>query len=530
MSRSALLLANPGGPARWLGAVVAVLLLATLPAAPVAAQPSSTEEERAAALVRPAVVYLEVEWEGWVRDQRDGQLWDTESVYFVNRCTGFVVSDAGSIVTAGHCVDPGLEGVAPVFYQTIAERLVNAGLIAEEEFSDAVTVIGENSVIEGVTAGDPAIREVYVQRGVAVSGLTTGEAFPARVVDLSPLSDGDVALLKVDQTELAAVEIASPGEVPVGTPILAMGYPGSADDISDATLEPSSKDGQISNLRTEGGVPFYETSAAMTGGMSGGPVVNLDGQVIGLVSSGPAGESQAFNFAAASSLITEMLARNGVTNQLSGLDQEYREGLDAYFDGRYSEAIEKFDVVLSQVPAHQQAQEYRQLAVQRQQTEGDRDRGGSGWLVAVAAAGLGLVVLAGVVALVVLLVARSRRPRPAGPGHGPLGGGGGPPPPSPAPYPPPSGQPAAGPGSPAPGPGSPGDGQQPAPAPAPVPVPGRDPVAGPEVAETTPMAAGASTTATSTEPAGTAPKFCSHCGAAATADGRFCGSCGSPIP
>jgi serine protease Do len=404
------------------GAVAAAILMVlalgftTIGAPAAAAQPASTPEERAAAITRPAVVYLEIEWEGWVRDKRDGQLWDNESVYFVNRCTGFVVNEAGFIVTAGHCVDPGIEGAAPIFYEEIVRRYVEAGVIDESQSEAALSEISENSEVEGLAAGDPPTRNVYVQRGVAVSGLTTGEAFPARVMDVTPVSGGDTALLKVDQDSMPAIALAE-GEVPVGTEILAIGYPGSADDISDQTLEPSSKDGTISNLRTDNGIPVYETSAAMTGGMSGGPVVNMEGEGIGLVSRGPAEEPQAFNFAAPSSLILEMLARNGVTNQLSDIDTQYREGLDNYYDGQYSDAIENFDAVLAQSPAHQQAQEFRQQAVELRQTEGDQgsdDGGMSGWWIAAIVAGalILLVIAAVLVALFLMMRARRRRATP----------------------------------------------------------------------------------------------------------------------
>jgi S1-C subfamily serine protease len=530
-------------PRRRLGRAVAALLLATLPAlavatavaAPAAAQPSFTEEERAAAIVRPGVVYIETEWEGWVRDKRDGLLWDSDSVYFVNRCTGFVTSEDGYIVTAGHCVDPGMEGAAPLFYETIAQRLVDAGVIEPEQYADAVTVISENSEIEGLAAGDPVIRNVYVQRGVAVSGLTTGEAFPARVIDVSAVSNGDVAVLKVDESDLPAVEMAPEGDLSVGTSILAVGYPGSADDISDSTLEPSNTEGKISNLRTEAGVPFYETNAAMTGGMSGGPVVNMDGQVIGLVSHGPAGESQGFNFIAASSLITEMLSRNGVTYALSDLDVQYREALEHYYAGRYGDAIETFDAVLARVPAHQQAQELRQLAVERQATEGDAaddDSGLSGSVIAIAAAGLGLIVVAGVLVTVLLVMrGRKRRTAPAV-GYGAAGGNGASAPMGGWVTPPPGPAPSAAAAPPAPPPLAP-----PAAAAPPTPLAPPAPPAPPANAQPAPAGGyHATATAPMQDPVPVAPApaasetgQCRTCGAAIAPNGRFCTNCGTPV-
>jgi serine protease Do len=350
-----------------LGRLALVALLASgtvlIPATGASANPTFTPEEKAAAIVRPAVLYIEVQWEGWVRDKVSGKLWDDESVAFAARCSGFAVSNDGYIVTAGHCVDPGVDGVGLSFFEEIAKRYVEAGVVKQSDAPALVQNMVDNAEVEGKSAGDPAVRKVFAQRGVAKSGLTAGEAMAARVVSFRPVSDGDVALLKVEKSNQPMVKLADSSDVSVGTDVLAIGYPASADAISDATFEPSNKDGKISNKRTENGLPFYETSAATTQGMSGGPVANLNGEIIGLISHGPAGEKQAFNFLAASSLIAEGLGKSGVNNDLGKIDKDYRDGLDAYYAGRYTSAIEKFDAVLVAVPSHAQAQEFQQKAV-----------------------------------------------------------------------------------------------------------------------------------------------------------------------
>jgi hypothetical protein len=322
--------------------------------------------ERAAAITRPAVVYLEISWRGWVRDQRDGLLWLTESTDLTTSCTGFVVGPQGHIVTAGHCVDPGIEGVAPSFFEDIIQRTPEAGVQ-----QPTYTELAEHSVVEGEAAGTPPDREIFVQRGAATSGLQTGEAFPARLVAFNPLSEGDVALLKVEESNMSSVMLAPRDEIEIGMSIVSIGYPGSAESVSDATFEPTNKDGKISAKRTSGGVPFYEMSAAMTQGMSGGPVVDDAGRVVGLNSFYPAGETQAFNFMAPSSIIAELLAKNGVRNELGRLDRLHREGLDLYWAGNYTGAVQRFDAVLDVTPSHQQAQEFRQKATERKARFGD---------------------------------------------------------------------------------------------------------------------------------------------------------------
>lgn len=460
--------------------------LAATPASPSA--PAVTPEERAAAVVRPAVVYIEITWTGWVRDQRDGQLWLTRSTDLTFTCSGFLVNPDGYIVTAGHCVDPGVEGAGMAFFEDIADEYVAAGNVSNR--ATFVQEIMQNSVIEGRVAGVPPERRIYVQRGVVRSGLTDGEAVPARFVGFSKNSEGDVAVIKIDRSKLPAVELAPRGDPPIGTSILAVGYPSSAATVSDTTLEPTNKDGKISTRRTVGGLPFYEISASTSKGMSGGPVVDMEGRVVGLVSFAPAAETQSFNFIAASTLIAEQLTRYGVKNELGPIDQLYRTGLNQFWAGNYKGAMGSFDGVLAQVPSHQQAAEFRARALDARQQDGG---GGTGALpVALAVA---ILVAAGVVAA--RLVSRRR-----------AGGGG-----VESPAPPMS--------VPAPGPqavaapaawsqiATPRDGQRAGPAPAP-PV---APAAGPESEAnvvTTPVPD---------------VRFCWSCGAEVHAGASFCSAC-----
>ncbi|MFB3739767.1 MAG: hypothetical protein ACE14W_12505 [Candidatus Velamenicoccus archaeovorus] len=72
-----------------------------------------------------------------------------------------------------------------------------------------------------------------MQRGVAAGGLKTGEAFAARVVDSEPWSQGGVAILKIEGSDLPSILVAPSTEIGIGAPVLSIGYPGSADLVTD---------------------------------------------------------------------------------------------------------------------------------------------------------------------------------------------------------------------------------------------------------------------------------------------------------
>lgn len=332
---------------------------------------TGTPEERAAAVARPALVYIEMQWTAWVRvpDNSDlfynGYVNGGQPFKWGTRCSGFIVDPAGYIVTAGHCVDEGELGARGTALEFAVQWLIDDGWARQRDFGFWLDEAHLSWGVEGRERGTPADRDVHVQRGVAAGGLKTGEAFPARVLEYESLNDGDVALLKIEQADLPSIQIAVDSEIAIGTDVLSIGYPGSSDEVTDPSYEPTFKDGQVNSKKTrEGGLlPVYEMSAALSGGMSGGPTVDLDGSVIGVNSFSIVGETEAFNFITPSSLVSEMLARNGVENTLGPIDEAYRAGLDAYFNGDYQTAVESFDEVLALSPTHQQAQEFRVLAV-----------------------------------------------------------------------------------------------------------------------------------------------------------------------
>ena len=410
-------------PARVLAAGAAALTLTLVGAgpalaatptpapSPAAAPQQATPTERAAAEVRPAIVYVTEKFSAYVADET-GTYFNNGNPYELSvTCTGFGVNPDGYVATAGHCLDTySPNGIKGDFIAAAAKDVVAA--VPGVTLQEAVEFGTANWTVEGKAKGSAIDTQIAVVTG-SVQGGGKPQVLPARLVDIRPFTQGDVALLKVETTDLPSVELATDADVQVGTPLLSIGYPASADAVTDPSLEPSNKDGQVSAKKTVGSVPVYETSAALTPGMSGGPTVDLEGRVLGINSFMPAGESQAFNFVAPASGLTELLSRNGVRNELGPDDTAFRAALDAYYAGHYTDAIAGFDKLLQVAPQHAQALQYRTLG-----REGPRPlRGRAGGPGAVARR------LAGAV-----LGGRRRRCRARrGPGRA-AGGAGAPPP------------------------------------------------------------------------------------------------------
>lgn len=106
--------------------------------------------------------------------------------------------------------------------------------------------------------------------------LSDRRQMPAQIIGSDERSD--LALLKIDATDLPAVKIADISRLRVGEWVLAIGSPFGFDYSVTAGIV-SAKN---RSLDTEQYVPFLQTDAAINPGNSGGPLFNLKGEVVGV--------------------------------------------------------------------------------------------------------------------------------------------------------------------------------------------------------------------------------------------------------
>jgi serine protease Do len=122
--------------------------------------------------------------------------------------------------------------------------------------------------------------------------------------------------------------------------------------------------GQISatSKKTEQGSPVIQLNAASTHGNSGGPVINEQGEIIGLLTfrgdTVNGQEVQGFNFAVPVNTVNEFVNQAGAKNTSSSTDKLFKEGLTLYWGGYYKNALEKFEAVERIFPNHSEIKQY----------------------------------------------------------------------------------------------------------------------------------------------------------------------------
>lgn len=165
-------------------------------------------------------------------------------------------------------------------------RTVGSGVIIT---SDGY-ILTNNHVIEGT-----------VENGLRVV-LSDKREYPAKVVGFDPSTD--LAVIKIDATNLPKVTIGNSETLDVGEWVLAIGNPFRLrSTVTAGIVSALSRDVQIidDQMRIES---FIQTDAAINRGNSGGALVNTSGQLVGINTAiaSQSGSYQGYGFAVPSNL------------------------------------------------------------------------------------------------------------------------------------------------------------------------------------------------------------------------------------
>lgn len=179
--------------------------------------------------------------------------------------------------------------------------------VVEKSLPAVVTVQtpkGSGSGFFIMSSGVVVTNRHVVENSQTVSVTTSkGETFQSKSVFIHPTKD--LALIKIDGNDFPSIAIANPASVNIGSDVVAIGSPG----VGSTVLQNSVTKGILSSFRDlkENGI-FVQTDAALNHGNSGGPLLNLYGEVIGVNTLGFADfNKEGLNFSLYCSEILEML-------------------------------------------------------------------------------------------------------------------------------------------------------------------------------------------------------------------------------
>ncbi len=215
--------------------------------------------------------------------------------------------------------------VSPTLIAQVAERLANSVVTISTTIADDAG--GGRGVGTGVVLtsdGEILTNAHVVEDASEVVVRFAGETEPRVAEILASDSGNDLALIKVDVTGLVAATFAKPGSVQIGDTVVAIGYALALDG------GPTVTSGIVSALKrtieTDSGAlnSLIQTDAAISSGNSGGPLVNLKGEVVGINTAVARGDSEsaANNIGFSISVDEVLIVIEQLRQQANGVDRK----------------------------------------------------------------------------------------------------------------------------------------------------------------------------------------------------------------
>ena len=344
----------------WLLAALAAFGLPFLKPSQAGANHISVQE--AVLRAKPAVALVVSEISADVQVNCNGDRTRVAPTPFRETGTGWVIDANGYLITNGHVIQPAY--TPPMWLiSSLTRKAVESACVPimlarmgvepgdrpdlEEQLKRRAF---ETALPTAAAKLDPAIFVVF----------SNGTRLRAEVKKYSPpvigaeMSGRDLALLKVEAKDLPVLGLSDSRNAQIGDPVHILGFPGvvlSHELLNQsARVEASVTNGAISGFKQDvANNPVIQTDAPAAWGNSGGPAVNVHGEVTGVltfVSLAPGAEGsivQGFNFIIPSAAVRDFVGGTEVSlDGRSAFNDHWFAGLQAFFDQSYRRAARRF--------------------------------------------------------------------------------------------------------------------------------------------------------------------------------------------
>jgi S1-C subfamily serine protease len=324
--------------------------------------------------VKPAVVMVTTEISGEVRlTCPNGSPQRVTPAPIRAHGTGFLITPDGYLITNGHVVQPYHESNEREQREAILRQAVEQACLAT-----SLPEKQKRQALSSLLVRLAPSATVEVRKKLMVV-LPNRETFAADVKAYSPpLADQpgkqgstnggpatesgkDIAILKIDARNLPTAVLGNSDRVQLGQPVHLLGFPGVVlyHDLLDkrSAVEASVTSGTISSVKLDArGAPVIQTDAAASWGNSGGPAINEQGEVIGILTfiSLTSDETQAiqgFNFLVPVNMVREFARTAGaVLGVPSPFNAVWREAVEKFGREDWAGAQSKLDAAARLVP------------------------------------------------------------------------------------------------------------------------------------------------------------------------------------
>jgi serine protease Do len=295
--------------------------------------------------------------------------------------TGTFITSQGDILTADHVVSPPTSDLNGALYGLAAQD------VADYMNKGASTQVTKDQVLQQLTSGQlkntPAYQKpsssvflstAYTSQTDAINfnSLPTGIGVNVDKIKMESSPDKqDTAIIHVPLTDTLSVPLANSSDVNPQDQLTIVGFPGNADvsQKPDSLLTPSLNQIYVSSLKTSNsGAPLIQVGGNVEHGDSGGPALDNQGNIVGVVSFGTSSSGGGLNgtsFLQASSSAQSMI-KSLKLNTAPGDQQKLWE--QAFTDyaatsaGHWAKAQQEFAQLSKNYPLFKGTQQFQNYA------------------------------------------------------------------------------------------------------------------------------------------------------------------------
>ena len=343
--------------------------------------------------------------------------------------SGAFISGNGDILTADHVVDIPQEDLQAEVVQVGAADIAN--LLDNNPTCHLQQPVTAAEIAAGFlqAAGIPFTVESSLPRslvwqstsfaGAQPSAATSDSLivtlggvsnYPAKILKSSPFTENDLAILHVNISGTPSIQLDDSSSVAVEDQLTIIGFPGNGDVNNTGTdlLTPSVNNILVSAIKNgTNGQKLIQVGGNVEHGDSGGPALDSDGHIVGVVSFGGDDPRGITAFLRSSNNALSLMSEANVNPKPGTLQVLWRQAFSDYaatYAGHWRKAARELDDLAARYPAFQGVKDYKAYADTAALTEPVPTAG----LTTLEEGGAALALLLAAVLIIVLLV-RLRR-------------------------------------------------------------------------------------------------------------------------
>ena len=284
--------------------------------------------------------------------------------------SGTFISSNGDILTADHVVNPPHDQALAQFLFTLAApdiaQYMNQTKQGSNVTPDQVVQLLTSGQLDSQAHYDQPSSEVYLSTDYTgpISANTVAGIAPSthatvdKIEKESSFNEKDVAIIHVPMTNIPRIQLGDSSNVQQQDDLTIIGFPGNADISTRPTDLFSSSINKItvSSIKsTDTGAPVIQVGGNVEHGDSGGPALDSQGQVVGIVSFGLANGNSigSTTFLQASNSAKSLITALGINTQPGSFDKAWTNAFADYAStnpGHWHRAQQEFQQLAGTYP------------------------------------------------------------------------------------------------------------------------------------------------------------------------------------